>query len=51
MTPGLWSDLNPPYGTVVADPPWHYSARPVGGAKPGTMSVHELKSSSQNVED
>lgn len=26
------------YGTIVADPPWHYAAMPKGGAKPGTMS-------------
>ncbi len=30
-------DLAPPYATIVADPPWHYDARPVGGGKPGTM--------------
>lgn len=22
-----WGDLNPPYSTIVADPPWHYDAR------------------------
>jgi N6-adenosine-specific RNA methylase IME4 len=22
----LWSDLAPPYATIVADPPWHYDA-------------------------
>jgi N6-adenosine-specific RNA methylase IME4 len=32
-----FEDLTPPYSTIVADPPWHYDARPVGGGKPGTM--------------
>lgn len=32
-----WEGLNPPYSTIVADPPWHYDARPVGGSTPGTM--------------
>lgn len=32
-----WEGLNPPYRTIVADPPWHYDARPVGGSTPGTM--------------
>ena len=32
-----FGDLTPPYATIVADPPWHYDARPVGGGKPGTM--------------
>lgn len=32
-----FADLTPPYATLVADPPWHYAARPVGGASPGTM--------------
>lgn len=42
MKSGFWDGLNPPYGTVVADPPWegyggikgnpdrHYSTMPVG---------------------
>lgn len=25
------------YRTIVADPPWHYDGRPVGGGKPGTF--------------
>lgn len=32
-----WDGLAPPYSTIVADPPWHYDARPVGGSTPGTM--------------
>jgi N6-adenosine-specific RNA methylase IME4 len=23
----MWDDLNPPYSTIVADPPWHYDER------------------------
>ena len=34
-----WDGLTPPYATIVADPPWHYPARPIGGAKPGTMGA------------
>lgn len=33
----VFAELTPPYSTIVADPPWHYDARPVGGATPGTM--------------
>lgn len=33
----VWEGLNPPYSTIVADPPWHYDARPIGGATPGSM--------------
>ena len=29
------------YRTIVADPPWHYDARPIGGAKPGTFGEAE----------
>ncbi len=25
------------YRTIVADPPWHYDAKPVGGTQPGTF--------------
>lgn len=25
------------YGTIVADPPWHYDAMPIGGRRPGTF--------------
>ena len=32
-----FEELSPPYSTIVADPPWHYDARPVGGGAPGTM--------------
>ncbi len=32
-----FSELSPPYATIVADPPWHYDKRPVGGGTPGTM--------------
>jgi N6-adenosine-specific RNA methylase IME4 len=32
-----WEGLTPPYSTIVADPPWHYDQRPVGGGQPGTM--------------
>jgi N6-adenosine-specific RNA methylase IME4 len=34
----VFAELSPPYSTIVADPPWHYGARPVGGSKPGTMA-------------
>lgn len=34
-----WAGLTPPYSTIVADPPWHYDARPVGGATPGSMGT------------
>src|SRR5688572_8184786 len=33
----VFAELSPPYSTIVADPPWHYDARPVGGGLPGTM--------------
>lgn len=33
----MWAGLSPPYGTIVADPPWHYDAAPVGGPTPGSM--------------
>lgn len=50
-----WEGLNPPYATIVADPPWHYDARPIGGGTPGsfgkaqrfpysTMSIEEIRS-------
>ena len=32
-----FEELNPPYSTIVADPPWHYEQRPVGGATAGTL--------------
>jgi N6-adenosine-specific RNA methylase IME4 len=32
-----FAELTPPYSTIVADPPWHYDARPVGGSTPGTI--------------
>lgn len=35
----IWEGLNPPYATIVADPPWHYDARAIGGVKPGTMGA------------
>jgi N6-adenosine-specific RNA methylase IME4 len=34
-----FAELSPPYSTIVADPPWHYGQRPVGGARPGTMGA------------
>jgi hypothetical protein len=34
-----WEGLTPPYRTIVADPPWHYDAMPVGGARPGTFGA------------
>jgi N6-adenosine-specific RNA methylase IME4 len=27
------------YGTIVADPPWHYGAMPKGGGSPGTFGA------------
>lgn len=36
-----WEGLNPPYATVVADPPWHYEARAIGGSKAGTLGASE----------
>lgn len=36
---GAWHGLNPPYRTIVADPPWHYDSRPVGGGAPGTFGA------------
>lgn len=48
----LWEGLNPPYATIVADPPWHYDERVIeygrgNGAisKPmpySTMSLEEV---------
>ena len=35
----VFAELNPPYATIVADPPWHYDAAPVGGGTPGTYGV------------
>ena len=35
----VFAELCPPYATIVADPPWHYDGRPVGGAAPGTMGA------------
>ena len=32
-----FAELSPPYSTIVADPPWHYNAAPVGGSTPGSM--------------
>lgn len=42
-----WEGLSPPYGTIVADPPWHYDARVIewGRSEPmpyGTMSLPEI---------
>lgn len=42
-----WEGLNPPYATIVADPPWHYDSRLVRGnvrrAFPySTMTVEEI---------
>lgn len=50
-----WEGLNPPYSTIVADPPWHYDVRLIGGSSPGTfgksqpfpystMSIDEIRS-------
>ena len=43
----IWEGLSPPYGTIVADPPWHYDARVIewGRSEPmpyGTMSLPEI---------
>lgn len=50
-----WEGLSPPYGTIVADPPWHYDAQVgawdergewLGRSKPmpySTMTLHEVK--------
>ena len=49
---GEWEGLSPPYGTIVADPPWHYdevnppdpSTGYVGGGLPYSgMSLDEIK--------
>lgn len=37
----VFDGLNPPYATIVVDPPWHYDRRPVGGGAPGTMGDAE----------
>lgn len=50
-----WEGLTPPYATIVADPPWHYGSRPIGGGTPGsfaaakpfpysTMTIEEIRS-------
>lgn len=39
----VWSGLQPPYGTIVADPPWRYNATkglPTRGYKPSTAEAH-----------
>ena len=38
-----WEGLNPPYRTIVADPPWRYntsSGLPTRGYKPSTAEAH-----------
>jgi N6-adenosine-specific RNA methylase IME4 len=37
----VFDELSPPYATIVADPPWHYDGRPIGGAAPGTMGKQQ----------
>lgn len=47
-----WEGLTPPYATLVVDPPWHYNARPIGGAKPGTMgSAKPFPYSTMSIEE
>lgn len=46
-TRAIWSELDPPYETIVADPPWHYDERVVAHdtTKPmpySTMRVDEI---------
>src|SRR5580765_7944962 len=35
-----WEGLNPPYRTIVADPPWRYQKDTTNGAKPGAAEAH-----------
>lgn len=35
-----WEGLNPPYSTIVADPPWSYQKDTSMGAKPGAAEAH-----------
>jgi len=42
-----WDGLNPPYSTIVADPPWHYDSRVIewGRTEPmpySTMSIEDI---------
>jgi N6-adenosine-specific RNA methylase IME4 len=40
------------YRTIVADPPWHYEAMPIGGAKAGTFgAARSLSYSSMSYEE
>lgn len=44
--------MNPPYRTIVADPPWHYEARPVGGSTPGSFGAGKpFPYSTMTIED
>lgn len=39
----IWDGLSPPYGTIVADPPWQYNVTkglPTKGYKPSTAEAH-----------
>jgi len=39
----MWEGLSPPYGTIVADPPWRYNVTkglPPRGYKPATAEAH-----------
>jgi N6-adenosine-specific RNA methylase IME4 len=38
-----WEGLTPPYACIVADPPWHYEARPLNARTPGKWSVRADK--------
>lgn len=46
-----WDGLNPPYATIVADPPWHFDTTMPGfGNKPAHRDRRRLRYSTMSVE-
>lgn len=45
-----WEGLNPPYSTIVADPPWHYDERTLGYEN-GVLQTKPLPYSTMSVDE
>jgi N6-adenosine-specific RNA methylase IME4 len=50
MNAGLFSELSPPYATIVADPPWHYDGFALGPGH-GMLVTRPLPYSSMTLDE
>lgn len=51
MTPPGWSNLSPPYATIVADPPWSYAGSTYNGRTSPWRSTSTQSYSLMSIED